>query len=188
MKKIGRFSAKFLGSFLAFVFIGSILFLLVPFVSFGKDLNAVAADAAALYGFDHDQYVITFDNEVKNSKGENISGVYQGYATVESKKVHYIRVQKHLFRPITIATIFHEFAHAAQYQYELDMGTLSREQHAEILSFTTMWQGGYKWNAIHLLNIHLVGKPKEYRIPELIWNTAFGNPSAKIQSQLKIAQ
>jgi len=140
----------------------------VPFIGFGKSYEKVSADAAALYGLDINNYQVSFQKTVRNSKGETVQGLIQYN---DEKPV--IQVQKCWSRPMVIATIFHEFAHAAQYAYSLDTGKLTREQHAEVLSFSVMWSSKYWWNSLHLLPVHMVGKPAEYRATNVLFNIMF---------------
>ena len=149
----------------------SILALVVPMISFGKSLDAVAADAARMYGIE--AYTIEFKDKLTNSNGSRVNGLYLGFVMVEGQPVHQIRVQNSIFRPTVVATIFHEFAHAAQTQFNLDLGEYNKEQHAEILSFGVMWANGYWWDALHLLTLHTVGgKPADYRAAGELWNIA----------------
>lgn len=155
-------------------FLGIIIFAwtvcFVPFIGFGGSYDKVCADAAAAYGLDANDYDIRFQKKIKNSYGEPVQGLYR----VEKDK-EIIIIQNMWSRPMMVATIFHEFAHAAQHAHKLDFGGHSCEQHAEILSFSKMWQSDYKWNGVHLLYLHLVGKSGEYRATSTLWHIAFTN-------------
>jgi len=138
----------------------------VPFMGVGGGYHKVCADAAAMYGLDVNDYEIKFQKTVTTSTGEKVQGIYK----IEDNKQTII-VQKSWSRPMMVATIFHEFAHAAQYAHELDMGDLSREQHAEVLSFYQMWSSKkYKWDSFHLLPVHLIAKSENYRATGQIWH------------------
>ena len=140
----------------------------VPFIGFGKSYEKVSADAAALYGLDINNYDVSFHKTVRNNKDQEV----QGLITYGEKK-SVIRIQKSWSRPMVIATIFHEFAHAAQYAYALDTGKFTREQHAEVLSFSVMWSSKYWWNCLHLLPVHMIGKPAEYRATGTLFSVVF---------------
>ena len=137
----------------------TLIVLFIPFIGFGgKSYTAVCADAARMYGLDISDYKITFQSTVKDVHGESVEGLFQIQNTKQS-----IIIDENWSRPMVIATIFHEFAHAAQYRYKLDMGKYTIEQHAEILSFYMMWNSSYHWDAVHMITEHLLGKPPEYR-------------------------
>ena len=150
------------------ILIGTVVFT-VPFFGFGKSYEKVSAEAAALYGLDINDYEVSFQKKVRNSQGESV----QGIIAYSGEKKPTIKIQKSWSRPMVIATIFHEFAHAAQYAYDLDMGNYTREQHAEVLSFSVMWSSKYWWNCLHLIPVHMVGKPKEYRATNDLFSIMF---------------
>ena len=147
----------------------------VPFVSFGKNYDAVCADAAAYFGIDADEYEVHLEKgRVLNAAGEEVNGTFNVELDGQANGVYIIRAQKSFSRPWTIATIFHEFAHAAQHKYNLDLGTRTREQHAELLAFNTLWRSGYWWNATHMLFIHTLHlKPSDYLAPAALWTAVF---------------
>jgi hypothetical protein len=137
-----------------------------PFIGVGKNYDAVIADAARMYGLEAHEYEIVFtDKVIINAAGEEATGLFH-----EENGVYVIKVHKTFSRPYTIATIFHEFAHAAQKKYNLDTGKYNKEQHAELLAFNTMWQSKYWWNAVHMLGMHsFYLKPPEYRVTYELW-------------------
>lgn len=143
----------------------------VPFISFGKSMNQVVADAAKAYGIEEHEYTIDFSNNLKNKQGSKAYGTY--IFTFRGDQVHHlIDIRKTFLRPIMVASIFHEFAHAAQTKYSLDLDELSIEQHAEVLSFSVMRETGYKWDSLHLLPTHMFAKTKEYNVSSQLWNIA----------------
>jgi len=152
----------------------------VPFIGFGKGFDNVAANAASAYGIEQKEYNIEFVNTLKDKQGNNVYGLYT-YERKNGQLFHTIQIRNTISRPMMVATIFHEFAHAAQTKYKLDIGELTVEQHAEILSFSVMRQSGYTWESIHLLPSHLIAKPKEYRATSQLWNIAFtGNGAMSV--------
>ena len=166
-------------------FILGVTLLTSPFLSFGKSLDEVVIDAAHFFGIEEHEYEIEFiSGRVLNAAGEEVSGTINEYECEEGSIVYKIRIQRSILRPLTIATIFHEFAHAAQLKYELldkyDMfGEYNREQHAELYAFNVMWQSGYWWNAVHMLILHTFGgKPSQYRAPATMWNTVLTGANA----------
>ena len=156
-------------------------FLVAPFFSWGASYDTIVADAALLFGIDEDEYELTFyTGTLLNAADEEVSGTFSTIARNvdgETKTIFIIRVRKYTFRPLTISTIFHEFAHAAQYKYDLlddsdKHGEFSREQHAELLAFDTLWRSDHWWNSVHMLYMHMFwGKPADYRAPGVILNT-----------------
>jgi len=150
----------------------AIVIVSVPFISFGKSLEQVCTDAARHFGINEDEYEMHFTRgKVVTAAGEEVNGNI--VFNEEGRAVYTIRVQKSYSRPFTIAVIFHEFAHAAQHKYRLDYQGYNAEQHAELLSFNTMWRSGYWWNAVHLLYMHSWhAKPKDYLVPRELWNIA----------------
>jgi hypothetical protein len=162
------------------VLITAVCIVAVPFISFGKPIAEVCKDAAVLYGIKADEYQIEFTKKVVNANGEEVSGTF----TVASgeKQIYTIRIQKSVSRAVTVATIFHEFAHAAQHKYGLwnEKNDYTHEQHAELLAFNTMWHSGYWWNAVHMLYMHTAhAKPADYLAPEQIWKLAVTGQSFK---------
>jgi len=152
----------------------------VPFIGFGKSNDLVVVDAAAAYGIEQDEYSIQFVNSLKDKQGNSAYGLYT-YERKDGQVFHKIQIRNTISRPMMVATIFHEFAHAAQVKYKLDIGELTVEQHAEVLSFSVMRQSGYTWESIHLLPSHLIAKPKEYRATSQLWNIAFtGNGAMSV--------
>ena len=158
----------------------TIVVLVTPFIGFGKCYYAVAADAARMFGIYEHEYRITFyRGRLLNAAGESVSGTFTLTRDgAEDTRIFTIRVRRYISRPMTIATIFHEFAHAAQYKFNLICdrgyfnGRYNREQHAEVLAFNKMWQSGFWWNSIHMLTMHTFwGKPSEYRAPRTLWRT-----------------
>jgi len=162
--------------FLAFLLVFVIVFLGMPFLSFGKSLEAVAADAARYFGIDEDEYEIRFLKKVINAQtGEEVNGTHNIVFDDNTNPVHSIQVQKSFSRPFSIAVIFHEFAHAAQDKYNMkdSFGKFTREQHAELLAFKMLWRTGYWWNATHMLLMHTFhAKPKEYLVAKQLWTNA----------------
>jgi len=147
---------------------------LSPFISWGKCDHDVIADVARMYGFEpHEYEVVMVSGKVLNASGDEVTGKWEH----EDDGVHIITIQKSIFRPITVQTIFHEFAHAAQLKYNLYEPVKDKyqyEQHAELIAFNVMWQTGYWWNAVHSLFMHAFSlKPKEYLATREIWTTAF---------------
>jgi hypothetical protein len=154
-----------------------LLVVLVPFISFGKSLDLVAADAAKLYGFSEEQYSISFSDDIRDRHGNRVLGMYRGRVD----GVHIIEVRNHWLRAIAVGTIFHEFAHAAQVEYNLDLGDMTIEQHAEALGFQTMWHGGYRWDSLHLLTLHTFGgKGEYYRATGEVWGVVGGRLSVAL--------
>ena len=165
-----------------------------PLVSFGKNYNAVCADAAAYFGIDPDEYEIHFTKgKVINASNEEVNGTFNvtfeiDEETEQETLVYVIRVQKSFSRPFTIGVIFHEFAHAYQHKYrdKIDFNGFTREQHAEMLAFDTLWQSGYWWNSVHMLMLHTWhAKPADYLVPKQIWTAtltgANSTPSTSTQ-------
>lgn len=153
------------------VFALGALALVVPFIGFGgPSYDRVAADAAKMYNLDIKNYEVIVAHNIVNASGEHVLGMYRVSTTSGPQSIF---IQKSWSRPMVIATIFHEFAHAAQRAHNLDRGGLNDEQHAEVLSFQTMWHSKYAYNAVHLLWLHLFAKPAEYRATHAIWRMAF---------------
>jgi hypothetical protein len=169
MKKLVRVGA---GLFLCVCF-GAILALFVPFVSFGGPTNEeVVAAAIEIYDLDADKYEISFQDKITNKQGEHVQGLYRVSAENDKEK---IIIKNSISRPMMIATIFHEFAHAAQRAHNLNMGKLNIEQHAEALSFQKMWNSGYRYYSLHLITLHVLGgKPEEYRAPAQLLQISCG--------------
>jgi len=170
--------------FLLFFMIAVIVFLGMPFIGFGKSLEAVAADAARYFGIGEDEYEIRFLKKVVNAQtGEEVNGTHKwDFIKTEDgvKPIHSIEVQKSFSRPFSIATIFHEFAHAAQDKYDMrdSYGDFTREQHAELLAFRMLWRSGYWWNGTHMILMHTFrAKPKEYLVAGHLWNNALTGAS-----------
>ena len=166
MRKAAAISAWSICGILA---IGLVAFI-VPFIGFGGGYAKVCSDAAFLYDLDINDYKVKYQKTVRNRDGEKVQGLFR----VEKDEAT-IFIQTGWSRPMVIATIFHEFAHAAQYKHQLDTGKFNIEQHAEILSFYKMWHSGYRWNAIHLLPMHMIGKSAEYRATGEIARMMFVN-------------
>jgi len=164
----------------------AICLITVPFLSFGKSLDYVVADAATAFGITEDEYSVEFTNNLTDAHGNSVYGLYT-FERREGKIFHIIQIRNTFSRPIMVATIFHEFAHAAQTKYNLDFGDLTIEQHAEILSFSVMRDAGYVWDSLHLLPVHLFAKPQEYRAASQIWNISFtGNGAMSIAQYTQI--
>ena len=157
--------------------------LIAPFVSWGKTSAEIYLEVAAKFAIDPDMVDISFNNgRVLNaSTGEMVGGTSQtvwvmnehGEFVIDS---FIIQVQESIIRPMTVSTIFHEVAHAAQDKHGLwdSSSQYSREQHAELLAFNLMWRSGYWWNAIHMLFMHsFKAKPSEYIVTDQLWSTAF---------------
>lgn len=148
---------------------------IVPFISFGKDYDAVCADAARMYGIKPEEYEVHFSNgKVLNASGVGVAGTFNVALDDDAHGIYVIQVEKAaMSRPMTIATIFHEFAHAAQHKYNLSYDGITVEQDAELLAFNTMWRSGYWWNAVHMLWMHTFHfKPGNYLVPGKLWYTA----------------
>lgn len=161
--------------FSAMLFLSS-AFLLVPFISFDSTpYDEIVANAAHIYGFKEGDYLVEFKDELYSNRGSEVYGLYLGRMLKENKIVHRIQVRNVSIHPMMVATIFHEFAHAAQAEYKLDREGYTLEQHAEILSFTMMWDNDYRWDAMHLLPTHMFGKSSEYRAVEEVFSIAFGS-------------
>lgn len=175
MKKFSRA----MGYVLSVALILTVAFLIVPFIDFDKTpYSNVIADAARVYGLNETDYIVEFKDDLRDRNGNQVYGLYLGYGYNGSNRVHKIQIRNVKVRPMMVATIFHEFAHAAQFHYSLDREGYTIEQHAEILSFTMMWENDYRWDALHLMPTHLLGKSQEYRaIPE-IFSVAFGGTKA----------
>ena len=139
------------------------------------DYNAVIRDAARLYGINEDEFNVTFINKpiLNAATGEESVGLWHFDIDNRANGIHNIQIQKSISRPMAIATIFHEFAHAAQYKYKLQHPNYTTEQHAELMAFNTMWNSKYWWNATHMLTMHTIKlKPAEYRVTNELWNCA----------------
>jgi len=160
------------------IYLLGVVFIVAPFISFGKSYYDVAADAARMFGIYEHEYRVTFyRGRMVNAAGQEVSGTFNLALDGEANLIFNIRVRRGLSRPMTIATIFHEFAHAAQYKFNLVdengyQNGYNREQHAELMAFNMMWQSGYWWNSIHMLTMHTFwAKPSSYRAPSSMWNT-----------------
>ena len=157
---------------IAQVFLGAVLAttlaLIIPFIGFGGSYETVIADAASAYNLDINDYEVVFKDSEVNAYGESVQGLYRVKGAKET-----ITIVTSWSRPMVVATIFHEFAHAAQRKYNIDREGLNIEQHAEYLSFTTMWNSAYRYDAIHLLYLHAFGGKSDYynALPQLL-NTA----------------
>jgi len=175
------------------LFILGTIFVISPFISFGACNYTVASDAARMFGIEEHEFRITFySGTLLNTRGEAVSGTFQKQSTSTGPMFN-IRVRNYLSRPMTIATIFHEFAHAAQYKYNmlcenrLYNNTYNHEQHAELLAFDKLWRSHYRWNALHMPIMHTFGgKPGFYRAPTSMWRSIFtGAPAvSQVRSSL----
>ena len=154
-----------------------LLFLVVPLISFGgDDYETVASRAAATFGIGEDEFTIEFTNDLRNSQGQSVAGLYLGIEVINDRKVHRIKVQRHFLRVITVGTIFHEMAHAAQFHHGLCPGEFNLEQHAEILAFHAMQQSGFWWYSLHMLSFHTFHlKPTQYIATAQMWSMTTGN-------------
>ena len=147
-----------------------------PFIGFPKGdecYHDVAARAAEYFGIEKYEYEISFvSGTLVNASGEEIEGNFN-IRTADSntfREIFVIRVKTSLSRPATIATIFHEMAHAAAYKYEVENDGYTDEQQAELLAFDAMWQTRYWWNAVHMLYLHsFFMKPSDYLTPKKLW-------------------
>jgi len=149
------------------------LLIVVPLISFGTDYDKVVLDAARAFGIEADEYRIEFKNNIVSAGGETVQGRNIGYEK-DGKKTHIIEIKKQSLRVFTVKTIFHEFAHAAQYKYNLDFGNYNREQHAEMLAYKTMQKSGYWWDSLHMVAFHILGaSPAEYRVPSELLKITF---------------
>ena len=150
-----------------------LLFLAVPFISFGKETyNEICADAAQLFGLNEDEYRVEFLKNVVNASGRPVDSLFN-YDDYNVKTIYTIQVKKTISRALTIGNIFHEFAHAAQHKYNMDFGGYTREQHAEMLAFNTLWKSTYQWNAVHMLTLHSFrAKPSDYLVTKEVWDIA----------------
>jgi len=143
----------------------------VPFVYFGKiDYYAVFADACAMYDLDPNDYELELEADVVNAEGQDVQGYYR---TNYSRETESIVIKTSWSKPMVVATIFHELAHAKQRRYHLDLGDMSLEQHAEMLAFKTMWHTKYKYHALHMLTLHTLHlKNADYLAGGTLWNIA----------------
>jgi len=159
---------------LLFLLVGGLV-MLIPFFGFGKSLEAVAADAARLFGISPDEYTLTIERgRVVTAAGESVNGMI--WSTMDARgNFHFdITIRRSISRPFTIATIFHEFAHAAQSKFNLCYGEFTSEQHAELLAFHMMMRSNYWWNGLHMLMTHSFRtKPSDYLVAGTLWNMAF---------------
>ena len=150
---------------------------IAPLFSWGKSYDDVIATAAQMFGIEEHEFEINLTRgRVVNAAGENVSGTFRLCVRVTEYNrvygVYVINVRQTFSRPMTIQTIFHEFAHAAQHKFRLCFGGLHREQHAELLAFNKMWHGGFWWDALHMLGVHgLRLKPSDYLVPRQIMRT-----------------
>jgi len=152
----------------------------VPFVGFGNSFDPVVVDAANAFGIEDHEYEVEFVDNLKDRHGKKVYGLYT-YERRNGELFHIIQIRNTISRPAMVATIFHEFAHAAQIKYGLDFGDLNVEQHAEVLGFSVMRASGYRWDSIHLLPTHMFAKPTEYRVPDQLWNIALtGNGAMSV--------
>lgn len=84
-----------------------------------------------------------------------------------------------------IATIFHEFAHAAQVEYTMiDWKTgepkahpgITQEQHAELLANSVMMRHGFWWETNHVAFAHFINaRPGEYLQRKEMFKVYFGD-------------
>jgi hypothetical protein len=173
---------------IALAIIGMVFFstalTLCTFVGTRTPFDVVVADAARLFGLEEDEFEIVFVDDLRTRDGMQVHGMHTSVRVGEDKHIHRIQIRNHPIRVIMTATIFHEFAHAAQIKYDMDFGDYNVEQHAEILSFQTMWNGGYRWDALHLLPLHALGGKNEfYNVRSELFqvvrtgNFVFSNPS-----------
>jgi len=177
---------------LLFFLLGAIL-LVSPFMNFGKCLDQAVNDAARMFGIAGHEFNVTFySGRLLNARGQSVSGTitFEREIDTENERINTvfnIRIRRYLSTPMTIATIFHEFAHAAQYRFNLvcrETGYCprgyNREQHAELMAFQKMWRSDtYWWNALHMLTMHTFwGKPTEYRAPGSMWRAFFTGANA----------
>ena len=176
--------------FLIFLCLLVIITFGAPFIGFGKNLNAVCADAARMFGIDENEYRVEFVKKVVNASGEAVNGTFNISFEDSETGEYIIRIQKSpISRTFTVGVIFHEFAHAAQHKYKLKLDGYTREQHAEMLAFNMMWRSGYWWNGVHMLMLHtLNAKPVDYRVSKQLWNiAASGNNSfLEVPNAIKI--
>jgi len=176
-KKIKRFTAKTMLLTIGGTLVFMLLFSIVPLVTLNtQSYHQIAVQAANAFGIQENEFVIEFKDDLRNKNGRQVQGLYIGNRIINDTRVHHIQVRKQHFRVLTISTIFHEFAHAAQFHHNLCTGDLNKEQHAELLAFTAMQQNGFWWESLHMLTLHtLNAKPVEYRIPSELWAMTFGN-------------
>jgi len=158
---------------LMFVLIVSSVVIIAPFFTYSKkSYESICKDAAAYYGIEEGEYIL----HISKGKIAFAAEMVQGTMTTEEeeeRKVYVINIETTPSRPMTIETIFHEFAHAAQTKYALDLKGYNREQHAELLAFSAMWRTKYWYNAVHMFTMHTAKlKPAEYLCGKQIWNTA----------------
>ena len=179
-KKIKGFTAKTILAMLGCTLIFTLLFAIVPLISLSsKSYELVAADAARAFGIQEHEYVVEFLPRVTNAQGRSVQGLYTAIQNPDGTITHHIQIRVHHLRVMTIGTIFHEFAHAAQVKFNLSSPSFNIEQHAEIMSFSAMRNSGYWWYSLHLLTFHtFFAKPAEYRVPSYLWQIALGAPSA----------
>jgi len=156
----------------------------VPFIGFGKSLDYVVTDAAAAFGIEETEYSIEFSDNLTDKHGNSVYGLHT-FERRDGEIFHIIKIRNTISRPAMVATIFHEFAHAAQIKYRLDFDGLTIEQHAEVLSFSVMRENGYIWDSLHLLPTHMFAKPTDYRAPGQLWNIALTGTGAMSVTQYK---
>jgi hypothetical protein len=143
---------------------------ITPFINLkAVNYESICKDAAKIYSIEEDEYVLTFKKGKISFAKELVSGTLD----IDEEEMYEIVIETNYSRPMTIATIFHEFAHAAQDKYNLDLRGYNIEQHAEILAFQTMWRSKYWYNALHVLEMHSFKlMPRDYLCPTPIWKAA----------------
>lgn len=140
------------------------------FVATEWNLNKVIADAARYYGLEDGEYSVRFIGSTLNASSEAETGVQAVTVDDVGRGVYTVSIRRSVSRPQTIATIFHEFAHAAQDKYGMDTGE-NAERHAEIMAFDAMTHTKYWWDGTHMLFTHsLKIKPADYRAPRTLWH------------------
>jgi hypothetical protein len=159
----------------------------VPFIGFGSSLDYVVADAANAFGIEESEYSVEFIDNLTDRHNNKVYGLHT-FERRDGEIFHIIKIRNTFSRPAMVATIFHEFAHAAQVKYRLDFGDLTIEQHAEVLSFSVMRDAGYIWDSLHLLPTHMFAKPTEYRAVNQLWSIAFtGSRAVSVTQQFELA-
>jgi len=179
MKKVKRLTAKTMLFVIAAAFVFSLLLFTVPLITFRHTpYEKVCAAAAESYGISPAEYQVQFVKDLKDEIGESVQGLYLGCNLIDGVKVFKIQISDQPLRVLMTEAIFHEFAHAAQDKYDLSFGKYTREQHAEILSFSVMQKNGYWWESLYLLTAHtFFEKPASYRAPGELWQITLGMTS-----------
>ena len=131
-------------------------------ISFRKgSWENITKDIATIYGIENYTLEVKSRRMFQNDWGshEYVDGTHK--ITIRASKI---------FRAVTIYTIFHEFAHAAQQEYELGIN-LGKERDAEVIVFSLMMMNGYRWEATYVLYRHLMvgALPREYNARSQIW-------------------